>query len=910
MSRRSWLVPTSVLVLALVVVACTRVSQQAQNGDPVLTPTATRPQPTYTGPVTGPITGPIDYNTRDTAVWDFSPKPPVVAQSVEDEQKSFVLQPGYRMDPVLSEPIIMEPMQIAFDGNGRMFVLEMRSYMQDADATGELLPISRISMHDDRDNDGVYDYHTIFVDSLVVPRFVTPFGPNSILTMESNHDEIWLYTDDDGDGRADRRELFTAHFGRTANIEHQQASLIWAMDNWMYSTYNNYRIRWTPNGVIRESTGNPGGAWGVTQDDYGKTYVQEGFSGLPAYSQFPIRYGDFQWNERFQPGLEVPYGLAGLADYQPGANSSRPDGTLNRVTGSAGNDIVRGHRMPEDLRGDYIYGEPVARIVRRLRLVDIEGLQQFQNVYQDRQEEFIRSRDHLFRPVQQQTAPDGTLYIVDAYRGIIQQGNWTQEGSYLRRKIEQYQMDKIYGNGRIWRLSYEGMPRDTTRPRMNDETPAQLVRHLEHPNGWWRDTAQRLLVLHQDKSVVPALVTMARTSPNLFARFHALWTLEGLDALEAGLVREMMRDPSPEMRVQALRLSESLYKWGDRSFAEDYRRMTQDPNKDVVIQALLTMFYFRLPDLESAARGAIQARQERGVQFVGERIVSRLENPPTPGMGGLSEWQQELMRTGMTIYAEVCASCHGPSGTGIRVAGNTIGTSLSGSPEVMGHRDFVIKAILHGMQGPDGSMPAMGQNPDEWVAAVASYIRNQFSNQAAHVRPEDVAAVRAANANRTTPWTFDQLIASLPVLLELGDDWRVTASHAGLTAVGASRMPAGAFTYEGWTTGEPQQPGMWFQVEMPTPATLTEVEFTSPSQGGFGRPPRRAAPIAYRVEVSVDGSNWTTAAEGAPDGSAVTTIKLTPTRGRFLRIVQTGTAEAPPNWTMTRFKIYAQPGTL
>ena len=125
---------------------------------------------------------------------------------------------------------------------------------------------------------------------------------------------------------------------------------------------------------------------------------------------------------------------------------------------------------------------------------------------------------------------------------------------------------------------------------MNNETPAQLVTHLSHPNGWWRDTAQQLLVLKQDKSVVPALQHDGRgRRPNLLARFHAMWTLEGLGALEPALVRQLMEDPEPRMRIQAIRASETLYKAGDRSFAADYDALTKDPSVDVVIQALLTM---------------------------------------------------------------------------------------------------------------------------------------------------------------------------------------------------------------------------------------------------------------------------------------------------------------------------------
>jgi hypothetical protein len=153
------------------------------------------------------------------------------------------------MEPVLADPVIEEPGQVAFDGNGRMFVVELRGYDQTLDGIDLTPPIGRISVHEDRDNDGVYEHHRVFVDDLVFPRFVLPFGANSILTMETHQDEVWKYTDTTGDGVADRKELFTAGFGRPGNIEHQPSSLFWAMDNWMYSTYNSFRIRWTPGRV-------------------------------------------------------------------------------------------------------------------------------------------------------------------------------------------------------------------------------------------------------------------------------------------------------------------------------------------------------------------------------------------------------------------------------------------------------------------------------------------------------------------------------------------------------------------------------------------------------------------------------------------------------------------------------------
>ncbi|HUR33687.1 MAG TPA: hypothetical protein VM032_07815, partial [Vicinamibacterales bacterium] len=142
------------------------------------------------------------------AAVDFSKKKAVPALTPEEERQKLILQPGYRLELVLSDPDIQEPTAIAFDGNGRLFVLEDRGYMQDVDATGEHEPNGRVSLHVDTDNDGVYDKHTVFVDHLVFPRFLLPFGPNTLLTKESHAQEVWKYTDTNGDGVADKKELF------------------------------------------------------------------------------------------------------------------------------------------------------------------------------------------------------------------------------------------------------------------------------------------------------------------------------------------------------------------------------------------------------------------------------------------------------------------------------------------------------------------------------------------------------------------------------------------------------------------------------------------------------------------------------------------------------------------------------
>jgi mono/diheme cytochrome c family protein/glucose/arabinose dehydrogenase len=865
---------------------------------------------------------------------DFSPRPPIRAKRPEEQLTQFIMQPGYRLELVLSDPIIQEPTAIAFDGNGRLFVVEDRSYMLDADMTGQLDPISRVSMHVDTDNDGVYDVHTAFVDNLVFPRFVTPFGPDTILTKESNAQEVWKYTDTNRDGVADRKELFDTGYGRLANIEGQEAFLTWALDNWMYSTYNAFRARWTPHGVVKEPTAPNGGEWGVTQDDDGKIWFESGAPGVPVNFQFPIVYGfnvpgNFAIPDQYEPDFRIPWGApVRVADMQGGLRATRmPDGSLRSVTSSAGNDIYRGHRLPSDLVGAYLYGEPVGRIVRRIHAEKIDGLTILHNAYPN--SEFIKSLDPLFRPVDVTTAPDGTVYITDMYHGIIQVGNFARPGTYLRSRIEQYGLDKIIHHGRIWRLVYDGvrpdrsdaLQRDRRVPRMHEDSPARLVEHLNHPNGWWRDTAQQLLVLKQDRSVAPALRRMVRTSPNLLARFHALWTLEGLGALDAPLARQLMEDRHPRMRVQAIRASETLYKAGDRTFAGDYERLTEDPDVDVAIQAMLTMHRWRVPNAATAIRAAMDSRSVRGIQVVAAAML----NPPASGRGGrgggpVDPAERTRVERGEQIYDEACAACHGQDGLGTPrpELATTMAPPLAGSARVSGHRDYVVNAILHGITGPvDGRtytdvMLPMGANDDEWIASVASYVRASFGNRAAAVTPDDVARVRAAAASRGTSWTVAELTATLPVPIA-SDGWRVSASHNGEAA-------AGGLTLTGWSTGVPQQPGMWFEIAMTSTRPLTEIQFQSPVPGptgaavsGTGAPMQSqdvnayGFPRGFTVEVSSDGTAWTRVAAGAARGPR-TVVTFPPMQASRLRVTLTTTDAGAPAWSLQDLRIFAAPG--
>lgn len=910
---RSWAVVTAFFSILVLLSTCTR---------PVEYPVVKLPEG-------------VDTTSEYWKGIDLEPKPPVLPFPVEKQLEKFLLQEGYQLEAVLTEPHIQQPAAISFDGNGRMYVLELRTYMLNADSEGTLNPVSGISRWEDLDGDGVYETGRIFVDSLVFPRFVLPVGPNSILTMESNADNVYKYTDTDGDGKADKKEFFTDNFGRPGNVEHQQAFLYWGMDNWLYSTVNPFRVRETPDGVIRESTASNHAQWGITHDDDGKLWFQGGSNGLPSYFQFPVHYGDYIVENNYEEGFDVPWGAAVLvADMQGGMGAVRmPEGTLNRVTGAAGNDLFRGHRLPEELRGEYFCGEPVARIVRRVHPEVNEGLTLLKNVYQPEHSEFIRSTDPLFRPVDMATAPDGTMYIVDMYHGIIQEGEWTPVGSYLRLKIEQYQLDKVVGLGRIWRLTHKDFKRDTKRPRMYEETSAELVKHLEHPNGWWRDMAQQVLVQRKDLSVAQVLNDMVKNSNNLLARFHALWVLEGIGSLNSTLVNELLKDPNPRMRKQALWASETLYKAGDKSLASKYLALVNDTDTEVRMRAMMTCRLLKIPGTEVAVKKLLAKDFSKGIQLVGKQV---LEPPVVNSFFGRSypnftAEEKELVNKGAAIYNSLCSTCHGPLGAGVPFGeGKWLAPSLVGSAHVQAHPDYVVKTLLRGVTGDIAGksyagilMAPMGNNSDEWIAAVASFIRTNFENESSPVKPEDVVRIRKETEAQTSPYGFSELWKSVPKWIEPTDRWEVTASHTGEVRKGSTASAKAALTFEGWTTGITQKKGMWFQVKLPEAKTLCEIQFKSPPISRGWRegspPPLQTYPKGFVFEISDNGSEWNKLELQRKETGSSSVLQFDPVKTKYFRITLTedeqvvhGERRGQPfdfevTWNMREMKLYGYP---
>jgi mono/diheme cytochrome c family protein/glucose/arabinose dehydrogenase len=702
-------------------------------------------------------------------VKQFKPTGTIPILTVEQSLETFRLPKGYHLEPVLSEPAISEPVAAAFDGNGRLYVVEMRTYMQDADAKGEQTNGSRVSMHEDTDGDGVMDKHTIFADGLLLPRMVLPLD-GCVLINETNTADIYSYRDTNGDGVSDEKKLWFSGGKIGGNMEHQPSGLIWSMDNWIYTTYNAYRLRHNPDGqALKEPTAANGGQWGLCQDDHGKPwYVNAGGERGPLNFQQPIVYGAFNVRDQFSNDYSQVYPLVGIPDVQGGPKRFRPENnTLNHFTATCGAEIFRGDRLPAELRGDLFFSEPVGRLIRRSKVEVRDGITYIDNAYPG--SEFIRSTDPNFRAVNMMNGPDGCLYIVDMYRGIIQQGNWTKPKSYLRGVIDQYGLDKNIGHGRIYRLVHEDFKRDTTKPKMLDEKPAKLVAYLEHPNGWWRDTAQKLIILSRDVSVAPALEQVAREAKLDLARMHAIWSLEGLGALTVDFVREKLKDKNASVRRAAIRAGETLYKAGKQELAADFTAMVKDPDPEVSTQALLTANLLHIQKASELVTASVTEAKSAGVRVIVEQLAKNMKDD-TP-KAGLKANEQAQFKDGQTIFASLCFACHGMDGKGAPVPGDAkalLAPPLAGSKTILGDPELGVKVLLHGLTGPisgktyAGEMIAMGTNDDKWIAAVISYVRNSFGNKQGFVDEKAVKSIREKNKGRTKPWTEAELLQSVP----------------------------------------------------------------------------------------------------------------------------------------------------
>jgi mono/diheme cytochrome c family protein len=314
------------------------------------------------------------------------------------------------------------------------------------------------------------------------------------------------------------------------------------------------------------------------------------------------------------PGHKTPAVNRGYRE-----ETMRPaDSTLAHYTSAGSPTAYVGDRLPAELRRSVFVTEPAGNLVGRMIIDDDpSGMPRARSAYDH--SEFITNEDQRFRPVNVATAPDGTMYVVDMYRGIIQHRVFIT--GYLEQKIIERGMEQPIGLGRIWRVVHTTTKRGE-RPQLAHKNTADLVPVLGHPNGWWRLTAQRLLVERGDKSVAPALRTLARTSTDDRARLHALWTLDGLGEADVATVQAALGDASSHMRAAAIRIAEPWLAQPSHPIKARVLALTADRAPDVRRQLAASLGELPVAERDAALEKVIAASGDDPV--VADLVVTGL----------------------------------------------------------------------------------------------------------------------------------------------------------------------------------------------------------------------------------------------------------------------------------------------
>jgi len=552
----------------------------------------------------------------------------------ERSMETFHFAENFKAEIFATEPLVIDPVSMQFDEDGNAYVVGMLDAYKPDSVKGK----GRIVMLKDLNGDGRADTAIVFADSIREASSILPWKGGLLIAAAPN---IMYYKDTDGDGRADSKEiLFTGFFNK--NEEAQITNLSFGIDNWIYANNTgqageisftrkpnapklslqgaDFRFRLDRNQFER-STGP--GQFGLSIDDWGHRFFTANSLHIRQVV-IPLRYLERNPNlpssalaaveniSDHDPLMfqltETPYWRQMRTDRR---NKEYQEHHLDRVeyardhfTAASGGTIYDGDVFSKEYYGNVFTGDVSGNLVHRDILYQSDSVPYIiaRRAAQEKDKEFLQSTDSWFRPASSSVGPDGNLYIIDMYRQHIETPMSIPEDL-------QVGMDFNAGNkyGRIYRIIPEnaGAYKKVT-PNLKNATSADLVTMLTHQNRWWRLQAQRLLLERQDKSVLPAVKALLAQNEDPRFRLHALYVLEGMDALDAASVKATMKDPSSGVRENAAILSERFS--GCLSQLEE---MINDSSIRVVFQATLSLGEFKDNTVIPALAKVLELHGER-----------------------------------------------------------------------------------------------------------------------------------------------------------------------------------------------------------------------------------------------------------------------------------------------------------
>ncbi|MBL9181395.1 MAG: c-type cytochrome [Verrucomicrobiaceae bacterium] len=525
----------------------------------------------------------------------------------KDAIGTWQVKKGFKLQLAAHEPQVRDPIAICFDERGRMFVCEMIDYSEMRDVTPHL---GRISMLQDKDGDGYFETSQVFADDLPWPTGL--IWANGGLFVGATPD-IWRFEDKDGDGKAEVREKVFTGFGtglKILNVQGLMNSFQWGQDNKVHILAGGGnrgvitclkrpdlkgmelggKDFWFDPRTLEFGLEGGGAQYGMSFDNYGRkfgcsnsdhlqywVYDDQYANRNPYYQMPPARQSiavDGGAAEVFRLSPDEPWRIIRTRWRIAGVVKGAVEGggrVSGYFTGATGTTIYRGDAYGPDFVNNSFSGDAGGQLVhRKIIKPSADGISLIGERPADEHGfEFAASKDTWVRVVNFANAPDGCLHICDMYREVIEHP-WS-----IPDEIKKH-IDLNNGNdrGRIYRVvpdtldaAYQSDRSDKSDSsdkklrravNLHAATTEELVKTLSHPNGWHRDTAQRLLFERQDKTAVPMLENVL-SGENALAKLHALGALEGLGAdLQQAVILCLRENEDVAVQLAGIQKSEQF----------------------------------------------------------------------------------------------------------------------------------------------------------------------------------------------------------------------------------------------------------------------------------------------------------------------------------------------------------------
>ena len=501
---------------------------------------------------------------------------PGKALSPQEAQKLFKIDDGLRIELVACEPQIESPVAMAFDPDGRLWVVEMRDYPNGPDK-GKL-PMGRIRVLEDKDGDGYFETSTIWADNLLFANGLLLWKDGAIVTKAPH---IVHLRDTKGAGKADETDILYEGFAEQ-NPQLRVSHPILGLDGWIYCAnglrggkavragsanakpvdLSSMDFRFDPVHLDKYEAITGPGQFGNTFDEWGNRFVCDNRHHL-RHIVMENRY------VKRNPYLAAPALLEDISVLEDGplnsggkvypisknwTTSSLHEG---RFTAACGVFIYHGNLLdtnPKRERGIDYHGaaftcEPTGNLVH-MEILTPKGAT-FEAKPHKKGVEFLATTDDWFRPVFLTHGPEGAMYVVDMYRAVIEHPDFMPPE--LKNRPDLWAgKDK----GRIWRIVPKDHKTKTPRPGLSKASIPELVKTLEHEEPWHRTTAQRLLLEKNDKAMIEPLTKLLETTKSPHAKILAAWMLERQGKLSDDNLLKMMADKHARVREHGLRLVE------------------------------------------------------------------------------------------------------------------------------------------------------------------------------------------------------------------------------------------------------------------------------------------------------------------------------------------------------------------